>query len=88
MNAGQQIDRIRLTDRQESDPLGDDGLANHEQITTLNANTGTGVDHLEVIRCNGQRLAGGRPSSGDRASSWRAGRQDVLRWEPLQEEDP
>jgi hypothetical protein len=87
-NAGRLIDRIRLTDRQESDPLGDDGLANHEQITTLNANTGTGVDQLEVIRCDGQHLAGGRPSSGGRASSWRAGRQVALRWEPVQEEDP
>ena len=88
LNAERLIDRIRLTVRQESDPLGDDGLANHEQITTLNANTGTGVDQLEVISSNGQRLAGGRPSSGGRASSWRADFQDALRWEPLQEKDP
>jgi hypothetical protein len=101
LNAGRLIDRIRLTYRQESDPVGSDGLANewteaygggggddrgmleldldnHEQITTLNANTGTGVDQLEVISSDGQRLAGGRPSNGGRASSWRAGRQEVL----------
>jgi hypothetical protein len=33
---------------------------------------------LEVISSDGQRLAGGRPSSGGRTSSWRAGRQEVL----------
>jgi hypothetical protein len=59
LNAGRLIDRIRLTDRQKSDPVGDDGLDNHEQITALNANTGTGVDQLEVISSYGQRLAGG-----------------------------
>jgi hypothetical protein len=101
LNAGRLIDRIRLTYRQESDPVGDDGLPNvwteaygggggddrgmleldldnHERITTLNANTGTGVDQLDVISSDGQRLTGGRPSSGGRASSWRAGPQEVL----------
>ncbi|MEI6110540.1 MAG: hypothetical protein WCP63_02540 [Cyanobium sp. ELA712] len=47
------------------------------------------MDQLEVISSDGQRLAGGRPSNSGRASSWRAGRQDVLSWEPAQEEvDP
>ena len=64
------VPRIRLTYRQESDPVGDDGLPNewteelgcggggdrgtleldldnHERITTLNADTGTGVDQLD-----------------------------------------
>ena len=53
-------------------------LDNHECITTLNANTGTGVDQLEFISSNGQRLIGGRPSNGGRASSWSAGSQEVL----------
>ena len=101
LNAGRLIDQIRLTYRQESDPLGDDGLPNewtkeqggrggvdrgtleldldnHECITTLNANTGTGVDQLEFISSDGQRLTGGRPSNGGRASSWSAGPQEVL----------
>jgi hypothetical protein len=45
------------------------------------------VDQLEVISSDGQRLAGERPSNGGRASSWRAGRQDMLRWEPVREEE-
>jgi len=45
------------------------------------------VDQLEVISGDGQRLAGGRPSNGGRASYWRAGRQDALRWEPVREEE-
>ena len=101
LNAGRLIDRIRLTYRQESDPVGDEGfpnewteelgggggddrgtleldLDNHERITTLNANTGTGVDQLGVISSDGQHLIGGRPSNGGRASSWTAGPQEVL----------
>ena len=74
LNAGRLIDRIRLTYRQESDPVGDDGLANE----WTEAYGGGGGD--------GQRLAGGRPSNGGRASSWRAGRQVVLGWEPAREE--
>jgi hypothetical protein len=58
LNAGRLIDQIRLTYRQECDPVGDDGLDNHERITTLNANTGTGVDQLEFISSDGQRVAG------------------------------
>jgi hypothetical protein len=53
-------------------------LDNQERITTLNANTGTGVDQLEFITSEGQQLSGGRPSNGGRASSWSAGPQDVL----------
>jgi hypothetical protein len=101
LNAGRLIDQIRLTYRQESDPLGDDGLPNewteeqggrggddrgtleldldnHECITTLNANTGSGVDQLEFISSDGQRLTGGRPSNGGRASRWIAGPQEVV----------
>jgi hypothetical protein len=44
-------------------------------------------DQLEVISGDGQRLAGGRPSNGGRASYWRADRQDALRWEPVREEE-
>ena len=53
-------------------------LDNQEQIISLNANTGTGVDQLEFISSGGQRLSGGRPSNGGRASSWSAGPQQVL----------
>ncbi|MFN7899654.1 MAG: jacalin-like lectin [Synechococcaceae cyanobacterium] len=53
-------------------------LANHEQILTLKANTGTGVDQLEFISSGGRRLSGGRPSNGGRASSWTPGPQQVL----------
>ena len=83
LNAGRLIDRIRLTYRQESDRVGDDrgtlelDLDNHERITTINANTGTGVDQLDVISSDGQRLIGGHPSNGGLASSWTAGPQEV-----------
>ena len=40
---------------------------NHKRITTLNSNTGTGVDQLEVIRSDGQRLIGWRTSNGGRS---------------------
>ncbi len=53
-------------------------LDNHEQIITLNSNTGTGVDQLEFISSGGQRLIGGRPSNGGRASSWSVGPREVL----------
>jgi hypothetical protein len=53
-------------------------LANGEQITTINANSGTGVDHLEFITNTQQRISGGRPSTGGRASRWSAGPQQVL----------
>jgi hypothetical protein len=45
------------------------------------------VDQLEVISGDGQRLAGERTSKGGRASSWRAGRKDALRWKPVREEE-
>jgi len=61
LNAGRLIDRIRLTDRQESDPVGDDGLANHEQITTFNANTGTGVDHWKSSAATASASLAGTP---------------------------
>jgi hypothetical protein len=53
-------------------------LDNHERIITLNANTGTGVDQLEVISSDDQCLFGGRPSNGGHSSSWTAGPHEVL----------
>jgi hypothetical protein len=74
MNARRLIDRIRLTYRQESDLVGDDrgtlelDFDNHERITTLNANTGTGVDQPDVISSDGQRIIGVCPFIGGPAS--------------------
>jgi hypothetical protein len=53
-------------------------LDNGEQITTINANSGTGVDQLEFITNTQQRISGGRPSTGGRASSWTASPHQVL----------
>lgn len=53
-------------------------LTNSERIITINANTGTGVDELELITSSGQRLKGGNPSKGGTASSWTTGPQQVL----------
>jgi hypothetical protein len=54
----------------------DEGM--HAHITTINANTGTGVDELELISSTGEKLQGGRPSTGGQASTWKAGPQQVL----------
>ena len=53
-------------------------LANGERITTIHANTGTGVDQLEFITNLQQQIGGGRPSTGGLPSSWTAGPQQVL----------
>jgi hypothetical protein len=67
--------------------------ASEERITAINANTGTGMDQLEVVNSEDQRLIGGRPSSGGRNSSWSADPQEVLlaiqgRTKTVREEDP
>ena len=60
------------------DDRGNLELGDGTLITSINANTGTGVDELEFISSGGERLQGGRPSNGGRASSWTVGPQQVL----------
>jgi hypothetical protein len=88
LNAGRLIDQIRLTYRQESDPVGDDGLAN-EWTEAYGGGGGDDRGMLELDLDNHEQITtlNANKTWLDALQPVIADFQDALRWEPVREEE-